>query len=90
MDAITGVGHGEKAAEPARLAKAAQEFEAVLLGTLLSSLRQSLGSAPGDTGESGDDDYSFMGVQALATALAARGGLGIAKSVLQQLPGNRK
>jgi len=58
--------------------KAAQDFEGILLSSLLEPLQKSFS---GD-GESGSGDYGFMGTQALASAIAARGGIGIARLIL--------
>jgi peptidoglycan hydrolase FlgJ len=67
-----------------KAAKAAQDFEAVMLGTLLESLQKSFGGGM-DSGALGNAEYATMGTQALATAMAARGGIGIARMVLSQL-----
>lgn len=64
--------------------KAAQDFEAVLLGSLLESVEKTF-SGFGDDAPLGSSDYSYMGVQALASGLAANGGIGIARMILKQL-----
>jgi Rod binding domain-containing protein len=70
---------------PSRAVKAAQEFEAQLLSTLLRPLQRSFSSVPGQDSEGESDGYGDMGIQALATGLAASGGIGIAKMVEHQL-----
>jgi Rod binding domain-containing protein len=62
---------------------AAQEFEAVLLSTLLDSFGKTFSSLPG--GQSKSPAYQSLGTQALATGLAEAGGLGIARFLLRQL-----
>ncbi|MGC2193117.1 MAG: rod-binding protein [Terriglobales bacterium] len=66
-----------------RIVKAAQEFEAQLLSTLLGPLEQSFSAVPGT--EAGADDYRYMGIQALAGALSGSGGMGIADLLVRQL-----
>ncbi|HUA16192.1 MAG TPA: hypothetical protein VMG31_12920 [Verrucomicrobiae bacterium] len=70
----------------ARGAKAAQEFEAQLLGSVLESLEASFAAVPGQDRMAGADEYGYLGTQALSEALAARGGIGIAAIVSRALP----
>ena len=63
--------------------KAAQDFEAVLLSSLLESLQKSFADTTGESSP-GSDNYAAMGTQALASAISARGGIGIARMILQQ------
>jgi Rod binding domain-containing protein len=58
--------------------KAAREFEAQLIGSLLESMEKTFATLPGDNSMPGADDYGYLGTQALAGALAERGGFGIA------------
>jgi Rod binding domain-containing protein len=69
-----------------RGAKAAREFEANLIGSVLQSLEQTFASVPGKTDLPGADNYNYMGTQALAGALADRGGFGIAAMITHHLP----
>ena len=69
-----------------RGAKAAREFEANLIASLLQSLEQSFAAVPGSTDLPGADDYNYLGTQALAGAIADHGGFGIAKMILAHLP----
>jgi Rod binding domain-containing protein len=64
-----------------RGARAAREFEAHLIGSLLESLEKTFASVPGESSLPGGDDYNYLGTQALAEALAARGGFGIAAMI---------
>lgn len=71
---------------PARIAKAATDFEALLLGQMLKTAREAL---EGDDDEK--DPNSAMvefGEQQFAQALASSGGFGIAKMVVAGLKKN--
>lgn len=69
--------------------KAAHEFEAQLIGTVLESLEKTFASLPGQEAIAGQDDYNYLGTQALASSLAAGGGFGIAKMILEHLEGSK-
>jgi Rod binding domain-containing protein len=73
------------APKPGRGAKAAQEFEASLLASLLESMEKTFASLPGESTLAGSDDYNYLGIQALAGGLAARGGFGIAAMITRHL-----
>ena len=64
--------------------KAARDFEAMLLTSLLDSLQKTF-SGPSEDGSAGASDYRLMGTQALASAVAARGGIGIARLILRHM-----
>jgi len=82
-------GDGQVDAIPqAKIQHAAQDFEALLLGTLLRTFAQSLATVPGGQPLPGSDDYQYLGTQALASGLAARGGLGIAALIVRNLMKN--
>lgn len=66
--------------------KAAREFEAQLIGSVLQSLEQTMASLPGQDAIAGEDDYNYLGTQALASAIAERGGFGIARMIVAHLP----
>ena len=74
-----------RAQSPNRLAQAAQDFEGILLGSLLSPLERSFSAIPGEDSQAGSEQYGYMGVQALASALSKSGGLGLADLVVRQL-----
>ena len=83
ISTLSSRSHGS---EHSRIAKATQDFEALLLTSLLTPLAKSFSAVPGESSApAGSEDYGYMGVQALASALAYRGGLGIARLVLGQL-----
>lgn len=68
---------------PTKAEKAAHDFEAILLSSLLERLQQTFAGTSEDD-PSGSDNYALMGTQALASAMASHGGLGIARLILQQ------
>jgi Rod binding domain-containing protein len=69
-----------------RLPKAAQEFEAMLMTDLL---KLGSGDEPSD-GELGQScqGYDDLRNQAVATAMAKNGGIGIARMLMEKLGGN--
>ena len=67
-----------------RLAKAAHEFESVLLNQLLGSLEHAFSTLSRKKTEA-EDHYHFLGVQALASHMAANGGIGIADTIVRSL-----
>jgi len=72
-------------AHDAKMLRAAQQFEAVLLNSLLGSLQQAFSSLDGKKTDSESTNYNYMGMQALSSALAARGGIGIAARIAASL-----
>jgi Rod binding domain-containing protein len=70
--------------------RAAREFEAHLIGSLLESLEKTFAGLPGETSLPGAEDYNYIGTQALAEALAERGGFGLATLIAQHLPDARR
>lgn len=69
-----------------RLHKAAQEFEALLVGEMLKSARESGSEGWLGSGETtGDDSAMDMAESQLANALASSGGLGLAKTIEQAM-----
>ncbi|MGD0227773.1 MAG: hypothetical protein ABSF71_36145 [Terriglobia bacterium] len=68
-----------------KLRKAAQEFEGILISQLWGEFKSSLSSIEGDTPMAGSDTLNSLAIQTLSTALASRGGLGIAKMLVHQL-----
>jgi len=65
--------------------KAARDFEAILLTSLMDSLQKTFSGAADDP-TPGASDYRLMGTQAMASAIADRGGIGIARLILNHLP----
>jgi len=68
-----------------RTAKAAREFEAQLIGTVLESMEKTFAALPGQDAIAGEDDYNYLGTQALASTVAGAGGFGIARLICQHL-----
>lgn len=73
----------------ARLADAAQQFEGMLLQEMLKPMRTSNSdgawSSEEQSSDSGEDTINSFGVEAVATAIAKGGGLGIARQAIQQV-----
>jgi Rod binding domain-containing protein len=70
--------------DDAKIEKGSKDFEAMLLGSWLQQAEQSFATVPGaeDDGEDQQrDQIMSFGVQALAGAIEADGGLGIAKMI---------
>jgi Rod binding domain-containing protein len=79
----------EAAAKDARKnEKAACDFEAMLLAPVFDSLQKTF-AGDDDQKTPGADDYRQMGTQALAKAIAERGGIGIAQMILRHLQAPR-
>jgi Rod binding domain-containing protein len=70
-------------------AKAAREFEAQLIGSVLESMEKSFAALPGQDAIAGEDDYNYLGTEALASAVAAGGGFGIARLITEHLGARR-
>ena len=69
-----------------KLAKAAREFEAILLQNWLEKMNKSFADDGDKAGaDAAHDTITSMGAQAVATALSARGGIGIASMMLRHL-----
>jgi Rod binding domain-containing protein len=72
-----------------RGAKAAHEFEAQLIGSLLESMEKTFAALPGEDSVTGADNYNYLATHTLAEALAARGGFGIAAMIAPHLTETR-
>jgi hypothetical protein len=77
----------ELAASPpaGRGAKAAHEFEANLIGSLLESFEKTFAALPGPDSMPGADDLNYLGTRALAQSIADHGGFGIAAMISRYL-----
>ena len=69
-----------------RGALAARDFESYLIGSLLESLQRTFSGLPGERAAAGADHYSYLSTQAMAGAIAAGGGFGIAEFISRHLP----
>lgn len=93
---ISAAGAGEVAMLPAASTpdltkgrKAAREFEAQLIATVLESFEKTFATLPGQAAIAGEDNYNYMGTQAMASALAQGGGFGIAQMIAAHLKGQK-
>ena len=69
----------------AKMVRAAHQFEAILLNSLLGSLQHSFASLDGKKTDGESTNYDYVSMQALASALAARGGIGLANRIVAGL-----
>jgi Rod binding domain-containing protein len=77
---------GSPREDPAKLEDAARQFEALLIGGMLKSARESDGEGWMGSGTDGATDTALsMADEQLAQAMASRGGLGLAKLILDRL-----
>jgi Rod binding domain-containing protein len=74
--------------EVKKLKKAASEFEAMLLTKWWSSMKQSGLGGDDDSMDPGHDTLDQLGMQAMSTAVASRGGLGIGAMLVHSLLSN--
>jgi Rod binding domain-containing protein len=71
--------------EKAKLQQAARDFESILIADLLKSAPRSGSLDGGETQGAGLEGYDDLRTEAMASALAAQGGIGIARMLLKQL-----
>ena len=83
MNVTLGTQDGGGAA-PQKLVKAAREFEAMLLESWLEKMNRGF-IGEGDSQDAAHDTISSRGAQAVATALAERGGVGIGSMLAASL-----
>lgn len=76
---------GMESQQNVKLKRAATEFESVLLASWLEQLRQSYSLDAEQEALAGGDNMRSMATQAVATAMAARGGIGIAQLMYERL-----
>ncbi len=69
----------------AKLRKAAQDFEAILIQTLWRSMKESFASSSEQEQDPARKTLEDLSMQAMSTALAASGGLGIARMLIHSL-----
>ncbi len=68
----------------AKLKKAAQDFEGLLLASLLDEMK-SFSDSLGSESDPGSSSVQGLGISALSSAISKAGGIGLGKMVLQQL-----
>ncbi len=71
-----------------KLKRAATEFEAMLLAKWWSSMKESGLGEQDDSTDAGHDTLDAMGIQAMSSAVASRGGLGIGAMLVRSLLSN--
>jgi flagellar protein FlgJ len=78
---------GSDAQSRAKLADAAQQFEAMMLQELLKPMRTGQTSWGGEekNDDSGEDTMSSFGTEAVAKAISKGGGFGIARQIIRQV-----
>jgi flagellar protein FlgJ len=85
VNALVPGGHAKKADDPAKVRDAAQQFEALLIGQILKSVRESGAGWLGSGSDSSSDCATEFAEQHLATTLAQQGGLGLADLISKGL-----
>ena len=65
--------------------RASREFEASLIASVLQSAEKTFAALPGEDSFTGSENYDYMATQALGSAIAARGGFGIANMISRYL-----
>ena len=78
-------GFTKERAQRQKLQKAAQEFEAILLSSWWEAMGKSFPASSESGRESGLDMMQDLSRQAMSVAIAACGGLGIARVLIRQL-----
>jgi Rod binding domain-containing protein len=85
---LQGLKSRNSTTDAAKIDKGAKEFEAILVGSWLQQAEQSFATVPGTDDEDQDvgrDSMMSLGVQTLATSMAAMGGIGIGKMVAKAM-----
>lgn len=67
--------------DPAKVKDAAKQFEALLVGQILRSVRESSGGWLGSGGDTASDCATELAEQQFARVLAEQGGLGLAAMI---------
>jgi Rod binding domain-containing protein len=87
--ARAGIGNSTPVSELQKRAKAAKDFEALLIGQMLQSVREEGSNWMGSGEDDKASDTAFgLGEQELALALADGGGLGLSKVISSGLEHN--
>ena len=73
-----------------KVLRAGRQFEAVLLNSVLGSLEHTFSSLPGTKLQNEAENYRAMGMQALATSLSEKGGIGIGDLIARKLSASGK
>ena len=81
---ITEVGTSPRDPATSRLQRASREFEAMILKSLLDAGSEEFLGLPGSK-DTANHSYESLAREAIANALAARGGLGIGRMIVHSL-----
>jgi Rod binding domain-containing protein len=88
-EAIRDIRNQSAKNDPARIDKAARDFESILIGQWLDQAEKSFGSVPGvDPDQQSDstrEQFQSLACQSLAQGLSRNGGFGIAQMISKQL-----
>ncbi len=76
---------GNAGPEKSRLRKAAEEFEGILLASLWKSMQESIFKSKEQGFLGGGETLQDWGIHVMASSLAASGGMGIARMLIQEL-----
>jgi flagellar protein FlgJ len=87
LDVMSQPAAGVEGQKQARLADAAQQFEATMLQELLKPMQHGQDSWSGEekSDDSAVDTISSFGTEAIAKALSKKGGFGIAKQIISKV-----
>jgi Rod binding domain-containing protein len=85
IDRLIGGTNAAPAASSAKLKDSARQFEALMIGQMLKSARESGGSWFGGGEDEASSTATGMAEEQLAQTLAASGGLGLTSMVLKGL-----
>lgn len=87
--ATQGLRNGVTQNDPAKINKAATDFESILIGQWLEQAEKSFGTVPGtdpdQEQDSAHDQFQSIACQTLAQGLSKTGGFGIASMISKQL-----
>jgi len=85
LSAVGEVRPAEPTKSDAKLKKATAEFEAILLSSWLEKMRESYSIGGSEPGLPGGESMTAVATQAVAQAVAARGGIGIGSLMYEKL-----
>jgi Rod binding domain-containing protein len=86
MDRVAAIpSSGAEPSVAAKIQKAATEFEAVLLNTVLGGVEKAFTQLPGKREQQTSEAYSGLAMQGLASGIAERGGIGLRKLIAAAL-----
>ena len=82
-------GQNPETGQQRDLKSVAAQFEAVLLETLVGGLQKSFSTLGSEKDFGVSSTYDYLGTQALASAWAEAGGMGLAKMISSKFMNNR-